>query len=112
MQGRQERIRQLCEQASREQNPTRLMELVKEIIETFDAQHARYTKRASAQSDSHGYGNPAPVWVGLWFRRGGVVSVRKTTITRHGRDNQSGWCPSVEKANFEAQRRKAKGTII
>ena len=52
MQGRQERIRQLCELASREQNPTRLMELVKEIIETFDAQHARYTKRFTKRASA------------------------------------------------------------
>jgi hypothetical protein len=55
MQGKQEqRIRQLCEQASKEQDPTRPMGLVNEIIETFDGQRARDTKTASAQPDSQG----------------------------------------------------------
>jgi hypothetical protein len=55
MQGKQDqRIRQLCEQASQEQNPSRLMELVKEIIEIFDEQYAKDNKAAPAQPDSQG----------------------------------------------------------
>jgi hypothetical protein len=47
-----ESLRQLCEQAGREQDPTHLMELVQEIIQVLDAGRAR--KPADGAKDLSG----------------------------------------------------------
>ncbi|MGC2196283.1 MAG: hypothetical protein WA628_16550 [Terriglobales bacterium] len=45
-----QKIRQLCEQAANEQDTTRLMELVKQIVETFDDQRSHNKKPPNART--------------------------------------------------------------
>lgn len=55
MQEKQEpdqRLRELCKRAAHEHDTKRLMELVKEIIETYDAQRASVPKKAGLQPQS------------------------------------------------------------
>jgi hypothetical protein len=47
-----ESLRQLCEQAGKEQDPNRLMEIVQEIIKALDA--GRAPKRADEATDMRG----------------------------------------------------------
>ena len=44
-----QRLRELCKRAAQEQDTTRLMELVKEIIDTYDARQAGLPKQAHIQ---------------------------------------------------------------
>jgi hypothetical protein len=46
------RLRELCKRAAMEQDTRRLMELVKEIIDTYDGQHRSVIKKASQQPES------------------------------------------------------------
>jgi len=56
MQGKQEtpdqRLRELCKLAAKEQDTKRLMELVKEIIDTYDGQRRSVIKKDSQQPES------------------------------------------------------------
>jgi hypothetical protein len=45
-------LRELCKRAAQEQDPTRLMELVQEIINTYDGQRRSVIKKASQQPES------------------------------------------------------------
>jgi hypothetical protein len=47
-----QRLRELCKRASKEQDTRRLMELVKEIIDTYDEQRRSVIKKASQQPQS------------------------------------------------------------
>jgi len=47
-----QRLRELRKRAAQEQDTTRLMELVKEIIDTYDAQQGRLPKKAFVQPES------------------------------------------------------------
>lgn len=47
-----QRLRELCKRAAQERDTTRLMELVKEIIDTYDAQQAGLPKKADIQPAS------------------------------------------------------------
>ena len=45
-------LRELCKRAAHEQDTTRLMELVKEIIDTYDVLQGRLPKKAEIQPES------------------------------------------------------------
>jgi hypothetical protein len=47
-----QRLRELCKRAAKEQDPRRLMELVKEIIDTYDGQRRSVIEKASQQPES------------------------------------------------------------
>ena len=44
-----QQLRELCKRAAQEQDTTRLKELVKEIIDRYDARQARLPKQAHIQ---------------------------------------------------------------
>ena len=46
------RLRELCERAAKEQDTTRLIELVKEIIDTYDGQQGVVDKKAGDRPQS------------------------------------------------------------
>jgi hypothetical protein len=47
-----QRLRELCKLAAKEQDTKRLMELVKEIIDTYDGQRSSVIKKDSQQPES------------------------------------------------------------
>jgi len=47
-----QRLRELCKLAAKEQDTKRLMELVKEIIDTYDGQRRKVIKKDSQQPES------------------------------------------------------------
>ena len=47
-----QRLRELCKRAAQEQDTKRLMELVKEIIDTYDGQRTSVIKKAGRQAES------------------------------------------------------------
>lgn len=47
-----QRLRELCKRAAQEQDTKRLMELVKQIINTYDAQRGRAVKKRDIQPES------------------------------------------------------------
>lgn len=47
-----QRLRELCKRAAQEQDTTRLMELVKEIIDTYDARQGGLSKKTDMQPAS------------------------------------------------------------
>jgi hypothetical protein len=47
-----QRLRELCKRAAKEQDTKRLMELVKEIIDTYDGQRTSVIKKAGRQAES------------------------------------------------------------
>ena len=47
-----QRLRELCKLAAKEQDTKRLMELVREIIDTYDVQRRNVIKKDSQQPES------------------------------------------------------------
>jgi hypothetical protein len=47
-----QRLRELCKRAAKEQDTRRLMVLVKEIIDTYDRQRRSVIKKAGHQTES------------------------------------------------------------
>ena len=47
-----QRLRELCTRAAKEQDSKKLMQLVKQIIDTYDAQQAKVSKKAGEQPES------------------------------------------------------------
>src|ERR1700745_1549443 len=86
-----------------------------ETIDGTGKRNNRYVRRAGQEGDHARQPatgvthirkeNPAPVWVGLWIRRGGSRFRSLFDRTRSVGRDQSGMCWSAQKANSRAKRR-------